>query len=168
MQSRQFEGKLEENFLFKKIPININMDEFYFKNDDQSKDDVLNGYIVILFDITVCGNCLYEELRVLNYFKPMMGDKNLKFLAVAGLVDSGEEAAIISLNRSGLLTFPCKVVNVKELYDRFKLDKEDFLDTPFFLYISHEYRVLDVFKPQYMDTKELSKWLEIIAGQDMF
>jgi hypothetical protein len=97
-----------------------------------------------------------------------LNSKNIAVLAITGIVDKKEEAEIINLRKSGAVFFPCKTVNVQQLYDIFHLPKENFLDTPFFIYTSHTFKVLDIFKPKYMDNKGLETWLRIVTDQEIF
>jgi len=161
-----FESKLKEHFLFKVFPLRIEIEDFYFHEDQ--KRDYINGYIIMIFDFTVCGKCLHEELVTLKDFKEKAEQKNIFFLAIIGISDKSEESEIINLHRTGDIYFPCKVVNIEFLYKTFNLDMENFLDTPFYIYAAHTFKVLDIFKPRYLDTKEFNKWLTIITNQDTF
>jgi len=161
-----FETGLDEHFLFKKFPMEIKLENFYF--NDENKLDYANGYVIMIFDLTVCGHCLHEELGVLGTYKEALHSKNIAVLAITGIVDKKEEADIINLRKSRAVFFPCKTVNVQQLYDMFHLPKEHFLDTPFFIYTSHTFKVLDIFKPKYMDNKGLETWLRIVTDQEIF
>lgn len=164
-QENLFEQNLEAQFLFKKFPFNINLDDFYFH--DNTFPDAVNGYVIIVFDLTVCGKCLHEELIALNNFKESLRSKNICLLALVGISDKSEEGEIINLHRTGKIFFPAKTIGVDLLYDLFKLEKDQFIDTPFYFYTSHSFRTLDIFKPNYMATKEFIKWLTIISEQDI-
>jgi len=162
----QFERFLEESFLFKKFPVELDIDNFYFYN--QHKPDYINGYIVLISDLTVCGKCLDEELEVMSTLREKTGEKNLLFLGIIGVNDPKEEAEIINLHKTGAIFFPCKTIDADSLYRIFKLNRDYFLDTPFYFYISHEFITLDIFKPPLMDKKEMIRWLTIVTAQDVF
>jgi hypothetical protein len=55
-----FETRLDEHFLFKKFPLEIKLENFYF--NEENKLDYANGYVIMIFDLTVCGHCLHGEL----------------------------------------------------------------------------------------------------------
>jgi len=164
--NKKFENFLDKSFLFKKFPIELNIQNFYFY--DQSKQDYINGYIVLISDFTVCGKCLDEELEVMNTFKEKAKEKHLAFLGIIGVNNRKEEAEIIKLYKTRAIFFPCKTIDVNVLYQTFKLNKDYFLDTPFYFYMSHEFLTLEIFKPPLMDKKEMIRWLTIITDQDTF
>ncbi|MCK4763404.1 MAG: hypothetical protein KAW12_14490 [Candidatus Aminicenantes bacterium] len=158
----KFEHDLKSEFLFEVFPLELKLEDFHFGERLQRQENDLDEYIIIIFDLTVCGKCLHEELRILSYFKEIAAEKNISFLAVVGITDKSEESKIINLSRSGELFFPVRIVEVDSLYRIFKLKNESYIDTPFFFYTSNDFRVLDIFKPAYLQTEEFYKWLEII------
>lgn len=164
LNSQSFEYKLKEYFLFKKLPIKIELEDFYFF--EKHKMGHIDGYIIMVFDLTVCGKCLHDELKLLHTFREKADDKNIFFTAIIGTTDKREDSEIINLYRTGSIFFPFKLINIDDLYDIFKLDKENFIDTPFYMYTTHTYKILDIFKPQYLETKEFYRWLSIITNQD--
>lgn len=165
VKSLSFEKNLAGKFLFKKFPIKLSIKDFFFHEEYQM--DFIDGYLVMVFDFTVCGKCLHEELEVLKGFKEKINEKNMLILAIVGLSSKSEEAEIINLKSVGDIFFPCKTIPVDELYNIFHLNIENFIDTPFYMYVSHNFKVLDTFKPQYLDTKDFYKWLTIITHQDV-
>jgi len=146
--------------------IKWSIQNFYFY--DQNKQDYINGYIVLISDFTVCGKCLDEELEVMNTFKEKAKEKHLAFLGIIGVNNRKEEAEIIKLYKTEAIFFPCKTIDVNVLYQTFKLNKDYFLDTPFYFYMSHEFLTLEIFKPPLIDKKEMIRWLTIITDQDVF
>jgi hypothetical protein len=165
VKSLTFEESLNNRFLFKKFPMNLKIDQFKFYK--QYATDYVNNSLILIFDFTVCGKCLYEELAVLNEFKEQLTDKKINILAIIGISGQNEIANIIALHKAGEIFFPCKIIPVDLLYSTFGLNKEHFIDTPFYIYTSHQFQVLDTFKPQYLETKEFKKWLSILANQDI-
>lgn len=156
---------LEEQFLFKKIPVSLDINEFYFSKDIDVS--FANGYLVILFDMTVCGHCLSEELELLKQFEDGLKSKGIQLFGIVGIVSKKEESNIIDLRRTNQIFFPIKTIEVKTLYRIFKLPKDRFLDTPFFIYTSHQLQIISIFKPKYQETKGLYRWLNILSNQEM-
>jgi len=163
LKASLFEKKLNELFLFKAFPLKLNQDKLVFSKEFEMP--FINGYIAMVFDLTVCGKCLNDELIILNRLKENAFSNNIAIIAIIGISDKNEEAEIINRYRSGEIFFPCKMITTDSLYNTFKLDKENYLDTPFYLYLSHEFKVLNIFKPPYLDTKELNAWLKIVTTQ---
>lgn len=160
-----FESNLEEKFLFKKSPIDISFSDLHFL-DKKADYGSAKGFIIIIFDLTVCGKCLHQELEMLEEYKEWALSNDIFFLAIAGVADKSEESEIINLHHSGLLSFPCKIVDASLVYEGFLLNKEHFLDTPIFFYSTPGLKFLDIFKPAYLDTQGLKKWLEIILERN--
>lgn len=165
-KAQVFEDRLKEIFLFKKFPIPLNIDEFYFLENIQK--NYVNSYLIMVFDLTVCGKCLHEQLDAMKLLKEKIEDKNISILAIAGISAKTEEAEIIGLHKIGKISFPCKTVPVDMIYSTFNLNREVFVDTPFYFYTTHQFQVLDIFKPNYMEIKEFVKWLNILASQNIF
>lgn len=161
-----FIGDLNKRHLFKKFPMDFNLKDFYFWEKYQR--DYVNNYLIMLFDFTVCGRCLHDELGILKHLKEEIEQKNIYILAIIGIVGKKEESEIIGLHNAGHIFFPFKTVTVDLLYDTFGLTRERFLDTPFYIYTSHDLKVMSIFKSQYLDTKEFEKWLQILTNQDIF
>ena len=160
-----FEQKIKKNFQLKKFPFELVLKDFYFQ--ENHKREFVDNYLIMVFDLTVCGKCLHEGLATLKHFQERIESRNVGLLAIAGIANTSEESEIINLYSSGEMPFPCKTMSVDELYKEFELDKEHFLDTPFFIYTSHQFKVLDIFKPELFETKELRRWLKILADQDI-
>lgn len=163
--SMLFEEKLEENFLFKKFPIPLNPDGFHFQSDYPMP--FLRYNLVMLFDFTVCGHCLHAQLALLKQYKEKFEDKFIHILAIIGTVNKREDTEIINMKASGEIFFPCKIIPVEQLYKTFGLNKEHFLDTPFYILTSHEAQIYDFLKPQYLETKELGRWLDILSRMEI-
>ncbi|MCU0287648.1 MAG: hypothetical protein MUF15_14805, partial [Acidobacteria bacterium] len=53
-------------------------------------------------------------------------------------------------------------------YDTLSLSRDKFIDTPFYIYTTQNLKICNIFKSQYMDTRRLEKWLDIIADQEIF
>ncbi|MCX6580253.1 MAG: hypothetical protein NT166_08715 [Candidatus Aminicenantes bacterium] len=70
----------------------------------------------------------------------------------------------VSLKKS----FPTPINNNCDSYIFESRLGDHFLDTPFFIYTSHTFKVLDIFKPKYMDNKGLETWLRIVTDQEIF
>ena len=49
----QFEYELKEKLLFKTFPLEIKPEEFFFNKENLVENS--NGYLIMLFDLTVCG-----------------------------------------------------------------------------------------------------------------
>jgi len=49
----------------------------------------------------------------------------------------------------------------------FSLSSDNYLDTPFFIYLSNNLTVIDIFKTPYLQSEELKKWLLLILNQKM-
>jgi hypothetical protein len=88
--------------------------------------------------------------------------KGISLLAIAGVKDKREESEIIGLHQSGALFFPVKIMKKEELFGDLKITEPDLIDTPVFFYLDKDFRVLDVFKPGYLKTEELYRWLSLI------
>lgn len=161
----KFESDLKENLLFQNFPIQIKIEDFFF--NDKQKLDNTKMYLIMVFDLTVCGKCLHEELAILNLFNEELNKKQISILGIIGISSKSEEAEIIKLQKLGAITFPFKTMEVNSLYEVFGLNKENFLDTPFFVFTNVNFYVLDIFKPVYLKTEELKKWLKIIIKQDI-
>lgn len=157
-----FEHRLKRFFLFKFFPIEIKLDNFHFHNE--IKKNNINGYLIMIFDLKVCGKCLYDALEVLKYFKERAQEKKILYLALIGLNNKDRESEIISLYRCGNLFFPFKISKVGSIYEIFKLNSNNYLDTPFFFYLDYNYKVLDIFKPVYLETEEIYNWMEIVTN----
>jgi hypothetical protein len=157
-----FEKTLKRNFLFKDFPIDLKPENLAFFPADR-KDAYYNGNLVMIFDFTVCGKCLNQSFEVLNEFRILAEEKNIAVLSLVGIGNINEEGEVINLYRSGQMPSPFKTLKVDLIYEKFLLDKNNYLDTPFFIYTSNDARVLDIFKPVYLDEKELRRWLEIIV-----
>lgn len=153
-------NNLKTHFLFETFPIDMALDDFYFM--DKSEKLLRNDSLIMIFDMSVCGSCLREELRTLSHYKDISRVSNVTLLAITGVTGKNDESSIISLYRSGELFFPFKMVNKNSLYESFKLKTDENLDTPIFFYIDNEFRVLDIFKPRYMQTEGLDRWLAMI------
>jgi len=80
-----------------------------------------------------------------------------------GVKDKREESEIIGLHHSGALFFPVKIMKKTDLFGALKVTEPDLIDTPFFFYLDKDFRVLDVFKPGYLKTEELFKWINMIV-----
>ena len=161
MKAVEFENNLKRNFLFEQFPLEISVENFHMFQEEKNKS--FNHLLIMVFDLTVCGKCMHEELALLKDYKEIAENKGIIFLALVGTTDKSEESEIINLYRSKILFFPFKTINVSDLYKKFHLEEGVYLDTPFFVYTSIDLKILDIYKPFYLDTKELSKWLEIIA-----
>lgn len=162
-ESLDFESKMNTQLLFRSFPFEIKPDDFF--NYEKSKIEDGKGFVIILFDLTVCGGCLNNELKVLESYKSTLNAGKISLLSIIGISSKSEESDIVNRYRAGDITFPFRFVNVGTLYDTFHLPRERYLDTPFYIYISQTFKVQNVLKSQYMDTRRLEKWLEIIAVQ---
>ncbi len=161
-----FEEHLEQQFLFKKFPVDLSAGNFQFQK--KYPMEFVQNYLFIIFDFTTCGNCLRDQLALLKQYKEKFEIKNIRVLGIIGITSKGEESYLIGLDVGGEIFFPCKIIPVEELYRTFGLDRERFLDTPFYIFTSHQYQVLDTCKPAYQNTKEFELWLDIIANMDTF
>jgi hypothetical protein len=164
--SLDFESQMNSHFLFALFPLKIEQGDFL--NYTKKKIENVNGYVIILFDLTVCGVCLNKELKVLESYKNMLNGRGISVLGIIGISNKSEESEILSRYRAGDISLPVKFVNVGSLYSTFQLSRERYLDTPFYIYTSHTFKVYNVLKSQYMDTRRLEKWLELIADQEAF
>lgn len=165
-QTLDFESLMNNRFLFKSFPIEIKPGDFF--NYENSKIENVNGYLIIIFDLTVCGGCLNNELKVLESYKNVLNAEKIALLSIIGVSSKSEESEIINRYRAGYITCPFKFMDVGTLYTTFHLSRERYLDTPFYIYTSHTFKVYDILKSQYMDTRRLEKWLELIADQEAF
>ena len=161
-----FVSKLNEHLLFKTFPISIKPDDFFFYEKDRIEN--VNGYLIMVFDLTVCGRCLDDQLRLLNAYKDMLQSRGISLLGIVGIINKSEESEIISRHRTGTIRFPFKFIDVDKLYEIFGISKENFIDTPFYFYTSHNFEILSIFKPEYMETGRFEKWLDTITAQDVF
>jgi hypothetical protein len=116
----------------------------------------------MVFDLNMCGKCLYHALDILGYYREMAEQKGISLLAIAGIKEKWEESEIIGLHQSGALFFPVKIMKKEELFGDLKITEPDLIDTPVFFYLDKDFRVLDVFKPGYLKTEELYRWLSLI------
>ena len=162
----QFESKLKEELLFRTFPLSTKTEEFFFNKENQLEN--INGYLIMLFDLTVCGRCLDDQLKLLDTYREIINSKNISILGIVGIINKSEESDIINRYRTGTIFFPIKFIDVEVIYNTFGISQERFIDTPFYVYTSHDFKILDIFKPEYMDTRRLEKWLDIISTQEMF
>lgn len=160
--ARLFERHLKKELLLRPSPIDLKLEECYFNNEHVIKGN--NGYILIVFDLTVCGQCLKKGLSAVKYFQNTALVKGLQYMAVVGVKSKQEHSRVIGLYREGLLSFPCKTIAVDTLYEKFSLSRKRFLDTPFFVFIDENHRVIDCFKPVQYEVKELMQWLEMLIS----
>jgi hypothetical protein len=162
LQALKLEKKLKKDFLFHNFPIDINPQRFYSRPPEQNINH--KGLLLMIFDFTVCGKCLYQELEVVNEFKDWAYSKNISIKVIAGVNGKKEESEVLALYRSGQMPFPFEAINVDSMYEKFNLDKNSYLDTPFFVYTTVDYNIMDIFKPVYLETRELRQWLDIILN----
>ncbi len=151
---------LEKHLLFETFPVGLDIEDFHFS--DGYKILSPNDYLVMVFNLDICGKCLHDALDILGYYREITGQKNVVFLAIAGISDKREESEIIALHKSGDLFFPIKIMKKTDLFDSLKISEPDIVDTPLFFYIAGDFRVLDIFKPRYLETKDLYKWISLI------
>jgi hypothetical protein len=163
MASLLFQQNLDYKHLFKAFPRKVNIEDFYFSGNKQP--DFVNNYLIMIFDLTVCGKCLFDGLETLKAFRERLENKNIFVLAIVGVSAKSEESKIIELHSAGDIFFPCLTVPVDELYSMFGLNQEQFVDTPFYMYTTHQFQVLNIFKPPYLDKKEFKKWIKILSNQ---
>jgi len=162
----QFEYELKEKLLFKTFPLEIKPEEFFFNKENLVENS--NGYLIMLFDLTVCGRCLDDQLKLLDTYRDIIKSKDTSILGIVGIINKSEESDIINRYRTGTIFFPVKFINVEKIYNTFGISQERFIDTPFYVYTSHDFKILDIFKPEYMDIRRFEKWLDIISTQEMF
>ena len=160
--ARLFERQLKKKLLLKPSPVELNLEECYFQSENIVKET--NGYILAVFDLTVCGKCLKKGLLALKHFQDAALEKGLQYVAVIGVKSEREDSRVIGLYREGLLSFPCQTIAVNALYEKFSLSRQRFLDTPFFVFLDDNSRVIDFFKPVQYEVKELMQWLEILIS----
>lgn len=165
-QSLLFEVKLKEELLFKTFPLDVKPDGFFFNKENQLEN--VNGYLIMLFDLTVCGRCLDDQLKLLDTYGDIIKSRNISILGIVGIINKSEESEIINRYRTGTIFFPVKFIEVGALYDSFGISQESFIDSPFYVYTSHNFKIVDIFKPEYMDTRRLEKWLGTISTQGVF
>jgi len=163
--SLRFERSLKNEMLLKKFPLEIHLDDFYFKED--FSHGFVNYYLIVAFDFTVCGRCLHDQLQIIHTVKSELKDKQICTLGIVGIINKKEESELISLYNEGLISFPCKTITTNQMVDLFHLDRERFIDTPFYILLSHQFQVLDVFKPTYMKTEGFKSWLRVLLRIEM-
>ena len=161
-----FEENLEKRFLFKKFPIESSITSFKFHK--KYPMEFVQYNLFMIFDFTTCGNCQHNQLAILKQHKTKFEEKNIRILGIVGSNGKSDESYLIEFDLSGETFFPCKIIPVEQLYQTFGLNRERFLDTPFYILTSHQYQVLDTCKPKYQDTKEFELWLDIIVNMDVF
>lgn len=165
IKALNFEKKMKKEFLFKKFPMEFQINQFrMYKNTEYARDFYYDNILIMIFDLTVCGRCLNNSFELLNEFEARAESKNIIFLSIAGIVNNKEISELISLFKSGQMPYPFKVVEVKSLYKLFHLDINNFLDTPFFMYTTKDLEVIDVYKPIYLDKEDLRRWLNTIIN----
>lgn len=157
--------KMEEEFLFKKCPISLEPTEFFF-NAEYPMTFVRHN-LVIVFDFTVCAQCLKTQLQIINTYREQLADKSIRILAIIGIASKREESDIINFKKNGGIFFPCKIIPVEQLYQIFNLSKDRFLDTPFYLFTSHESIIQSVFKPEFQEIDKFIRWIEIFSRMDI-
>lgn len=155
---------LRKSFILKRFPIEVKIDDFRFITGFNR--DNIHGHVFIIFDMTVCGQCLNSAIDTLRTFDEVLFQKGIRILSFIGISHPNEESEIIDSHRSGKIFFPYQPIPVDILYKSFLIDRNTFLDTPLFVYTDHEYKIIDIFKPKYLETEELLKWLTTIAEQD--
>lgn len=165
-QSLDFEAQMNNQFLFKAFPYKIKPIDFF--NYEKSKIEDVKGYVIIIFDLTVCGICLDSEMKVLESYNNILKARKISLLSIIGISSKSEISEIASRYKTGRISFPFKFINVENLYNTFHLTRDKYLDTPFYIYASPTFKVCNVLKSQYMDTRRLEKWIELIIDQEVF
>lgn len=158
-----FELEMKRNFFLKPLPFSI--DDYKIHHLESQNENQFMGYVFMIFDMTVCGKCLNEELRILKSYESPLKGKNIGIIAIIGVVDQNEKSQIIALRQLGEIFFPVVYVKPDTIYHLFKLKKGQFLDSPFYVFTSPDFNVLDVYKAPYMKSKELEKWIISLINQ---
>lgn len=160
----EFEKNLKKQFIFKEFPFGINPEKFhmYRKPANEQESRYYKNYLIVIFDLTVCGKCLNQSLEILNEFKYKAEENHIFVSVIAGITNKSEESEIVSLYRSGQMPFPFITMKNEEMYKAFKLPTDSYLDTPFFIFTNSSFEIIDIFKPVYLDDKELKRWMQII------
>jgi hypothetical protein len=156
IQKYELELKLVRAFSQKFFPINLNNAKFHFLDSDDSLTK--ESYLLVAFNLTVCGQCLSDQLILLHNLKNKVHSR-VGLLAVIGIADETEKSEVLSMYQSGLLTFPFTFVEDDSLDSLFALEGNLYLDTPIYFVVDNLFRVQDVYKPPAYDIPPLERWL---------
>lgn len=125
--------------------------------------------LTLLFNLTVCGSCLHEQLAIVNSFKDSLERKHVKLFAIIGVSDNAERTDVLTLEKSGLLSFPYILATPKELNTIFSFDSEvAYRETPFYFFTDSQLTILSCLNPEGSDPSSLVWWLKSISQQEQF
>ncbi len=167
LDAYRFEKNLGACFLFRKIPINTDVERFLMFRETVNVDNTFyDKYLFMVFDFTVCGKCLDYSFDMVTMFRDKFEEQMILPLAIVGISNKREESEILGFYRSGKMPIPFKTLEVEDLYRSFRLDLDNYIDTPFFILTTGALEVIEIFKPIYLDEKELGKWLDSITRKN--
>ena len=160
----EFEKNMKKQFIFRDFPFEINPEKLhmYRKPVNEEGPTYYKNYLIMIFDLTVCGKCLNQSFEILNEFKLKAEESNILVSVIAGITNKSEESEIIGLYRSGQMLFPFITMKNEEMYKTFKLPTDKYLDSPLFIFTNSSFEIIDIFKQVYLDDKELRRWMQII------
>lgn len=158
-----FSYKLKNMFLFKQFPIEINLNSLYFNKETlQNKS---SNFLIMLSNLQVCGHCMEEELILLKQYRDILKFNNIQILLFFGVSNSFDDSYLLQKIKEDKLFFPIHKIKTSDMINQFGISNPSLFNTPFYIFLDANYKIIDIFKPAYMKTRELSLWLSLLTRE---
>ena len=168
-QYLQMRFKIQERFflqlLNKRVPWDLSSSTFFPPGDLRYAGG--KRFLLIVFNLTVCGNCLADELTLVKQFQHEISASQVAVLAIIGIAAQSERADVFGLRSSGILPFRFTFVSDSTVDKSLgiKADERYYLDTPVYILTDESLFVRNVFKPERSDPRTLSQWMKKVLSE---
>jgi len=160
---QEFTQRVSWKYASKPFAIPISQTTFTFLNENTLARN--KRHLVMVFNQTVCGNCLIEQLVCIQNKKKEFEEKGITLLAVVGIIDEKEKADVMALRERTQFPFAVAFVSTRQVDGLLGLDHAEFyLDSPVYFLLGKDLTVCGVFKPDVKNLQLFVGWIESILS----